>query len=51
MRPGLLAGRRATTHWVAWDALQRRFPSVQVERDPIFVRDGNVFTSAAGGLI
>jgi len=48
---GLLDGPRATTHWVAWDALQRRFPSVQVERDPIFVCDGNVFTSAAGGLI
>jgi transcriptional regulator GlxA family with amidase domain len=43
---GLLDGRRATTHWVAYDALQQRFPSVQVERDPIFVRDGNVFTSA-----
>ena len=48
---GLLDGRRAATQWVAWGALQRRFPSVQVERDPIFVRDGNVFTSAAGGLI
>jgi len=43
---GLLDGRRATTHWVVSDALQRRFPSVRVERDPIFVRDGNVFTSA-----
>jgi transcriptional regulator GlxA family with amidase domain len=43
---GLLDGRRATTHWAAWDRLARRFPSVRVERDPIFVRDGNVFTSA-----
>ena len=43
---GCLHGRRATTHWAACDALQRRFPTVRVERDPIFVRDGNVFTSA-----
>jgi transcriptional regulator GlxA family with amidase domain len=43
---GLLDGRRATTHWMACDALQRRFPKVRVERDPIFVRDGNVVTSA-----
>jgi transcriptional regulator GlxA family with amidase domain len=45
-RAGLLDGRRATTHW-AWCAeLAQRHPRVQVERDPIFVRDGNVFTSA-----
>jgi len=43
---GLLDGRRATTHWAMCDALQRRFPTVRVERDPIFVRDGHVFTSA-----
>src|SRR5438309_177552 len=43
---GLLDGRRATTHWAQCDALQRRFPHVRVERDPIFVRDGSVVTSA-----
>jgi transcriptional regulator GlxA family with amidase domain len=43
---GLLDGRRATTHWGVCEALQRRFPAVRVERDPIFVRDGDVFTSA-----
>jgi transcriptional regulator GlxA family with amidase domain len=43
---GLLDGRRATTHWEFCDALQRRFPAVRVARDPIFVRDGHVFTSA-----
>ena len=43
---GLLDGRRATTHWAVCDSLQRRFPRVHVERDPIFVRDGNVVTSA-----
>ena len=43
---GVLDGRRVTTHWAMCDALQRRFPAVRVERDPIFVRDGHVFTSA-----
>jgi transcriptional regulator GlxA family with amidase domain len=43
---GLLDGRRATTHWEWCDALAARFPRVQVDRDPIFVRDGNVYTSA-----
>jgi transcriptional regulator GlxA family with amidase domain len=45
-RAGLLDGRRATTHWSACDALRRNYPSVAVEPDPIFVRDGNVYTSA-----
>jgi transcriptional regulator GlxA family with amidase domain len=43
---GVLDGRRAVTHWATCDALQRRFPAVRVERDPIFVRDGSVYTSA-----
>jgi transcriptional regulator GlxA family with amidase domain len=43
---GLLDGRRATTHWASCDRLQQRFPTVRVEPDPIFVRDGNVATSA-----
>jgi transcriptional regulator GlxA family with amidase domain len=45
-RAGLLDGRRATTHWAACDALARTYPSVDVDPDPIFVRDGNVYTSA-----
>src|SRR3954447_4569630 len=43
---GLLDGRRATTHWEHCDDLQRRYPAVAVERDPIFVVDGRVRTSA-----
>ena len=43
---GLLDGRRATTHWARVRPLAQRFPTVEVERDPIFVRDGNVYTSA-----
>ena len=43
---GLLDGRRATTHWRVCDLLASSYPSVQVEPDPIYVRDGNVYTSA-----
>ena len=43
---GLLDGRRATTHWAFCSDLARRFPAVTVESDPIFVRDGSVYTSA-----
>jgi transcriptional regulator GlxA family with amidase domain len=45
-KAGLLDGRRATTHWAGCDRLARLFPRVTVEPDPIFVRDGNVTTSA-----
>src|SRR3954466_7598950 len=43
---GLLDGRRATTHWQLCPRLARDYPAVAVEEDPIFVRDGNVYTSA-----
>jgi transcriptional regulator GlxA family with amidase domain len=43
---GLLAGRRATTHWSICEQLARAFPDVSVDPSPIFVRDGNVATSA-----
>jgi len=43
---GVLDGRRAATHWSCCDHLARRFPAVRVEPDPIFVRDGPVWTSA-----
>ncbi len=45
-RAGLLDGRRASTHWAACEALARRYPSIKVELEPIFVRDGDVYTSA-----
>ncbi|MER5406093.1 GlxA family transcriptional regulator [Streptomyces sp. NPDC002769] len=45
-RAGLLDGRRATTHWAYCDTLARDHPAVQVESDPIYVRDGRVSTSA-----
>ena len=43
---GLLDGRRATTHWAACAELARRYPAVDVQPEPIFLRDGRVFTSA-----
>jgi transcriptional regulator GlxA family with amidase domain len=45
-RAGLLAGRRATTHWASAEELARAYPNVQVDVDPIYVRDGSVWTSA-----
>jgi transcriptional regulator GlxA family with amidase domain len=43
---GVLDGRRATTHWASAAALARRHPRVQVDPEPIYVRDGHVWTSA-----
>jgi transcriptional regulator GlxA family with amidase domain len=43
---GLLDGRRATTHWRYIPRLREEFPNVQVEAEPIFVRDESVYTSA-----
>ncbi|CAG2128946.1 GlxA family transcriptional regulator [Cupriavidus plantarum] len=43
---GLLDGRRATTHWQAASYLAERYPSVTVDPAPIWIRDGNVYTSA-----
>ncbi|MCP3441701.1 GlxA family transcriptional regulator [Bradyrhizobium sp. CCGUVB14] len=43
---GALDGRRAVTHWSYCAELARRFPAVRVEPDPIFVRDGAIWTSA-----
>lgn len=43
---GLLDGKRATTHWQHCADLARRYPALRVESDPIFVRDGAVWTSA-----
>ncbi len=43
---GLLDGRRATTHWEDCAHLERAFPGVEVDPDPIYVNDGHVWTSA-----
>lgn len=43
---GLLDGKRATTHWSRTDDFPKRFPNVRLEPDRIFIRDGDVWTSA-----
>ena len=43
---GLLNGKRATTHWSRTADFSRRFPQVRLDPDRIFVRDGNLWSSA-----
>ena len=43
---GLLDGKRATTHWSRSDDFARRYPKIRLEPDRIFVREGEVWTSA-----
>ncbi len=43
---GLLDGRRATTHWSRVEQLRREYPAVHVEPDAVYVKDGNVWSSA-----
>ena len=43
---GLLDGKRATTHWWSAERLARDHPLVEVDPEPIFVRDGETWTSA-----
>lgn len=43
---GILAGKTAATHWREAAELARRYPSINVDADSLFVRDGNIWTSA-----
>jgi transcriptional regulator GlxA family with amidase domain len=43
---GLLTGHRVTTHWMSCDDLQSRYPDLEVDPEPIFIREGNLATSA-----
>ena len=43
---GLLDGKRVATHWAFGAELARRYPAARVEIDPIFIRDGNLYSSA-----
>ncbi|MBU6486799.1 MAG: GlxA family transcriptional regulator [Burkholderiales bacterium] len=43
---GLLARRHATTHWAYAREMQKRFPEIRVEEDPIYIVDGPIWTSA-----
>jgi transcriptional regulator GlxA family with amidase domain len=43
---GALSGRAATTHWKFCGRLQRDYPDIKVDPDPIYLNDGRVWTSA-----
>ncbi|WP_321842832.1 GlxA family transcriptional regulator [Paraburkholderia bannensis] len=43
---GLLAERRATTHWFYGREMQKRYPDIRVEEDRIYIVDGPIWTSA-----
>ncbi|MEV6603311.1 GlxA family transcriptional regulator [Kutzneria sp. NPDC051319] len=43
---GLLDGRRCTTHWFVARALQERYPLIEVDAKPLYIKDGNVYTAA-----
>ena len=43
---GVLDGKNVTTHWKHCTTLQNRYPELSVDADQIFIRDGNIHTSA-----
>jgi transcriptional regulator GlxA family with amidase domain len=43
---GVLDGLHATTHWQHIDDLERDFPAITVDRDVLYVDEGDVLTSA-----
>ncbi|KJC54076.1 hypothetical protein UP10_41140 [Bradyrhizobium sp. LTSPM299] len=43
---GILTGKTAATHWREAPELAKRYPLVNVDSDSLFVRDGNIWTSA-----
>lgn len=45
-KAGLLNGRKATTHWYHAEKLNKLYPEVQVNSDPMYTQDGYVYTSA-----
>jgi transcriptional regulator GlxA family with amidase domain len=43
---GLLNGKQAVTHWNFCDRLAREYPNIVVRPEPIYLRDGSIYTSA-----
>jgi Transcriptional regulator containing an amidase domain and an AraC-type DNA-binding HTH domain len=43
---GMLSNRKATTHWAKCDVLRKKYPDIRVDENSIFVKDGNIYTSA-----
>jgi transcriptional regulator GlxA family with amidase domain len=47
-KAGLLNGKQVTTHWEYCEQLQNRFPAVQVNPNPFYIKDESIYTS--GGV-
>jgi len=45
-RAGVLSNQRATVHWKYAHELARRYPSLAVDPNPIWVQAGNIYTSS-----
>ncbi|MED1783487.1 DJ-1/PfpI family protein [Brevibacillus fortis] len=45
-KAGLLTGKKATTHWVSLERLEKEFPEVIVQKGVKFIDEGNIVTSA-----
>ena len=45
-KAGILNGRKATTHWELSERLNKEYPTVQVNSNPLCINDGHVYTSA-----
>lgn len=43
---GILNGKKATTHWELCEILANEYPDIEVDKNSIFVKDGNIYTSA-----
>ena len=43
---GLLDGKRVTTHWHYVEKLAKQYPRLTIDKDPIFVKDGNFYSTA-----
>jgi transcriptional regulator GlxA family with amidase domain len=43
---GLLQGRHITTHWAAADELAKQYPSIRIDKDALYVKDGKLRTAA-----
>lgn len=43
---GILEGKKVTTHWAKCETLSRNYADINVDRNSIFVKDGNIYTSA-----
>lgn len=45
-KAGVLSGKKATTHWMLCEEMAQTYPDITVDMEAIFVKDGNVYTSA-----